>query len=188
VLMNFSTDYVFGGDASEPYAPDQPRRPLNAYGRSKAAGEAALEELPDDRWLNIRTSRIYAAWGSNFVRTMQRLLHERPEVRVVDDQRGRPTSATHLADAALRLLCAGAAGHWHVCDGGECTWFDFAQAIADLTPAPARVVACGSADFPRPARRPSFSVLDLRRTEAHLGPMPHWQENLARTVAAMQPG
>jgi dTDP-4-dehydrorhamnose reductase len=188
ILVSFSTDYVFDGSARTPYAPDHPRRPLNAYGRGKAAGEAVLEALPDSRWLNIRTSWLHAPWGTSFVRTMARLLHERPEVRVVDDQRGRPTSVTHLADATLRLLAMGHAGHWHVCDGGDCTWFDLALAIARLTDAPAAVLPCGTAEFPRPAQRPAFSVLDLSRTEASLGPMPHWSEGLARTIAALRQG
>jgi dTDP-4-dehydrorhamnose reductase len=186
LLVTYSTDYVFPGVATTPYRTDASREPLNAYGRSKARGEEALERS-GARFLNIRTSWLYAPWGKNFVRTMAGLLRTKPSLKVVDDQRGRPTSAEHLAAMTLRLIDVGAeTGHWHVTDGGECTWCEFAREIGRLTGAPGVVEACGSDQFPRPAKRPAYSVLDLSRTEALLGPMPDWRENLASVVGRLE--
>lgn len=182
-LLTFSTDYIFDGHGQRPYTTDQPRAPLNAYGRTKAAGEEILESMPRHQWLNIRTSWLYAPWGKNFVLTMRRLLSERPEVRVVNDQRGRPTSCEHLARMSLTLLDHQARGHWHICDGGECTWYEFTLEIKRLLNARARVMPCTSAEYPRPAARPAYSVLDLEATEAVLGPMRDWQSNLAEVMA-----
>jgi len=183
-LVTFSTDYVFDGAGTVPYPVDAARAPLNAYGRSKAAGEAALERFRHG-WLNIRTSWLYAPWGKNFVLTMQKLLHEKPSIRVVNDQRGRPTSAEHLARTALALLDRGQEGHWHVTDGGECSWFEFAQEVGTLLKAPGKVEPCTSAEFPRPAKRPAYSVLDVSRTEVLLGAMPDWRANLADVVGRL---
>lgn len=176
-LVTYSTDYVFNGEATEPYLIDEPRAPLNAYGRSKAAGEAALV-ASSCRWLNLRTSWLYAPWGNNFVLTIAKLAAEREELKVVADQRGRPTSCEHLAEASLAMLDAGATGHYHVTDGGECTWHEFALAIAARVNPACRVVPCTTADFPRPAKRPAYSVLDLSHTEGLIGQRPHWRENL----------
>jgi dTDP-4-dehydrorhamnose reductase len=184
-LVNYSTDYVFDGRAREPYPPSAPRAPMGVYARSKAAGEEALE-ASGCRYLNVRTSWMYAPWGRNFVRTIAKLARERPSFRVVNDQRGRPTSAEHLARATLALLGAGARGHWHITDGGECTWFEFAREIAVLTGASAAIEPCTTAEFPRPARRPAYSVLDTGETERVLGPMPDWRENLAVMVTRLE--
>jgi dTDP-4-dehydrorhamnose reductase len=185
-LVTFSTDYVFSGESFAPYPSDAPRSPLNAYGRSKAAGEEALECFAGEGWLNIRTSWLYAPWGKNFVRTIHALTREKPVLKVVNDQRGRPTSAEHLARATLDLVEHGAAGHVHVTDGGECTWFDFAREIGRLGGGTARIEACSSAEFPRPAKRPAYSVLDLSETERLIGPMPEWKANLAGVVGRLE--
>jgi len=183
-LITYSTDYVFDGRAAAPYATDHPRAPINAYGRSKARGEELLE-ASGVSWLNIRTSWLYAPWGKNFVLTMKSLLASKPSLKVVNDQRGRPTSAEHLADATLRLIDAGAQrGHWHVTDGGECTWFEFTTEIGRIAGLPARVEPCTSDEFPRPAKRPAYSVLDIAKTEALIGPMPGWRENLSGVLKA----
>lgn len=187
VLVNFGTDYVFSGQASEPYRVDEPLAPLNAYGRSKAAGERALLAGQHGAWLHVRTSWLYAPWGNNFVRTMRRLLHTKPSVQVVHDQRGRPTSAEGLVESTLGLLGRGARGIWHATDGGECTWCEFAQHIAACTHAPGQVRPCTSAEFPRPAKRPAYSVLDIIPTEALLGPRTHWKDALARVVPRLEP-
>ncbi|MEX1362919.1 MAG: sugar nucleotide-binding protein, partial [Nannocystaceae bacterium] len=129
-LVHYSTDYVFSGDATEPYPVDHPRAPLNAYGRSKAVGEERIE-ASGVRHLLLRTSWLYAPWGNNFVRTMARLGRQRDSLSVVDDQRGRPTSAEHLAAASLALLRAQVQGTLHVTDGGECTWFELARAVIE---------------------------------------------------------
>ena len=177
-LIHYSTDYVFDGHAKAPYAVDRARDPVNAYGRSKLAGEDALIASPGAHLL-IRTSWLYAPWGKNFVKTIAKLATERDELRVVDDQRGRPTSAEHLAQLSLALLERGCRGTFHGTDGGECTWFEFATEIARRVSPTCRVVPCSSAEYPRPAERPPYSVLDLTTTEAELGPMPDWRVNLA---------
>lgn len=181
-LVHYSTDYVFAGDATAPYAPHELQRPLSAYGRSKAAGERRLWTAGPSSLL-VRTSWLYAPWGNNFVRTIARLARSRPSLSVVDDQRGRPTSAEHLAAATLRLVVAGTRGIVHVTDGGECTWFGFAQAIAAALAPGCEVQPCTTAEFPRPARRPPYSVLDVTRAEGVLGPMPSWRDNLGDVLA-----
>ncbi len=191
LFVTFGTDYVFAGNALVPYRVDESRAPLNAYGRSKAKGEEALEALARERaearWLHIRTSWLYAPWGKNFVRTMSGLLRSKPAISVVNDQRGRPTSAEQLASATLALVDQGATGHWHATDGGECTWFEFAREIGRLTNAAGVVNPCGSEQFPRPAKRPAYSVLDIARTERAIGAMTTWQESLAKVVSCIEP-
>jgi dTDP-4-dehydrorhamnose reductase len=184
-LLHFSTDYVFDGKASAPYRAEAPVDPLGAYGRTKAAGEQAIH-ASGARHLIVRTSWLYAPWGNNFVRTMARLTRDKSSLKVVDDQRGRPTSAEHLAATALALLDRGATGTFHVTDGGECTWYEFTLAIAKQLGRTCTIAPCTTAEFPRPAPRPAYSVLDLRTTEALLGPMPDWRENLGDVLARLE--
>jgi len=185
-LVHFSTDYVFAGDARAPYLVDAPLQPLGAYGRSKAAGEIVIRGSGAE-FLIVRTSWLYAPWGNNFVRTMARLTRDKSELKVVDDQRGRPTSAQHLAAATLALVDRGTRGTLHVTDGGQCTWYEFTVEIARLLGRGTIIRPCTTAEFPRPAPRPAYSVLDLGPTEAILGPMPDWRVNLAGVVAEMEP-
>lgn len=191
-FVTYSTDYVFDGNADAPYPTDHPREPVNAYGRSKSAGEELLERLGsgDAPWLCIRTSWVYAPWGKNFVRTIAGAARARPELRVVDDQRGRPTSAEGLARSSLALLQADAAGFAHATDGGECSWFEFAsQIVRLLRPADgiAAVHSCGSDEYPRPAPRPVYSVLDISETESMIGPMTPWQDALGDVLRRLDP-
>jgi len=181
-LVHFSTDYVFDGQAREPYPTDGVRRPINAYGRSKAVGEELLE-ASSCRYLLIRTSWVYAPWGKNFVLTMAKLLREKPRVQVVDDQRGRPTSSLWLAEASLRLVEAKASGTFHLTDGGECSWYELARTIGDVLGTTATVDPCSSDEFPRPAPRPAFSTLDLTKSEAILGAFPHFSLAVRETLA-----
>lgn len=182
VLVHYSTDYVFDGEAHSPYPTTAPRRPQTAYGRTKARGEEAIEASGCE-YLIVRTSWLYAPWGKNFVDTMVRFGHERPNLRVVNDQRGRPTSAQYLADRTLALIDHEARGIFHVTDGGECTWFEFARAIVAASGGKAHVEPCTSAEYVRPARRPSYSVLDLSATDALIGPSRTWQDNLNDVLA-----
>lgn len=184
-LVHFSTDYVFAGNAITPYSVEAPLNPLGAYGRTKASGETAIRHSGCAH-LILRTSWLYAPWSNNFVRTMARLTAEKPSLKVVDDQRGRPTSAEHLAGIALTLLDRGMSGTWHVTDGGECTWYEFTVEIARLLGRTCTIFPCTTADFPRPAPRPTYSVLDLSQTEALLGPMPHWKSNLADILRRLE--
>ncbi len=184
-LVHYSTDYVFNGAAERPYGVDAPIDPVNAYGRSKAAGEAAVRAVLPERHLLIRTSWVYAPWGRNFVRTIAGLAAERESLRVVNDQRGRPTSAEELARTSLGLYLAGAAGTWHATDGGECTWHGFASEIVARLGLDCRVEACATAEFPRPARRPAVSTLDVAATERLVGGLTPWQVALGRVLCRL---
>jgi dTDP-4-dehydrorhamnose reductase len=177
LFVHFSTDYVFDGNAKSPYPVTHPQKPQGAYGRSKARGEAAVVASGCEH-LVIRTSWLYAPWGKNFVDTMVKFGREKPVLRVVNDQRGRPTSAQYLAERSLELIEHQARGIFHVTDGGECTWFEFAQRIVAQSGGSARVDPCTSAEYVRAAVRPAYSVLDLSTTEALLGPSRSWQQNL----------
>lgn len=184
-LVHFSTDYVFAGVSDAPYPVDAPIAPLNAYGRSKALGESKIRDARGNH-LILRTSWLYAPWGKNFVRTMAHLSADRDSLRVVSDQRGRPTSVEHLAQATLALLDADARGTLHVTDGGECSWFEFASAVVSELHPSCGVEPCASDEFPRPAPRPSYSVLDLEVTEALIGAMPDWRDNLAHVLPRLE--
>lgn len=185
-LVHVSTDYVFDGKSKTPYRVNDPRRPIGAYGRTKAAGEKVVEASGCD-YIIARTSWLYAPWANNFVRTMAKLTRDRDELKVVDDQRGRPTSAEHLAKSLVALLDAEGQGIFHVTDGGECTWFDFACGIRDAMGHTCTIRPCTTDEFPRPAPRPAYSVLDLSRTEALIGNMPHWRVNLADVLKRLEP-
>ncbi len=175
-----STDYVFDGRGTRPYRIDDPTDPVNAYGRSKLAGERAATQA--ERHLVVRTSWLYGEGGRNFVETMLRLGRERDRVDVVDDQVGRPTWTRTIATAIARLLEADAVGIVHVTDGGEPTsWYGFAREILASVQSADRVHPTSSAAFVRPAPRPAYSVLDLSCTETLLGAeLPRWEVSLAR--------
>ena len=180
-LVQVSTDFVFDGQSGESYRPEDPRNPQSVYGASKAAGEDAAGSDA----IIVRTSWVHAAGGSNFVRTMLRLMRERRELRVVADQIGSPTWATGLAQTLWGLAAKDQPGIYHHRDAGVASWYDFAEAIADeafainlIARAPA-IVPIVTADYPTPARRPSFSVLDVSATRALLGDWHvHWRTNL----------
>lgn len=176
-LVHFSTDYVFDGAAASPYRTDHPYGALGVYGRTKAEGEQAIRASGVDH-LIVRTSWLYAPWAKNFVLTMADLCRSRDSLRVVDDQRGRPTSAQHLAATTLALVERGARDIAHVTDGGECSWFELARHVVSRVRPECRVDPCTTAEFPRPAKRPAYSVLDLSETEGRLGPMPPWQDQV----------
>lgn len=176
-LLHYSTDYVFDGRARTPYPTGHVLDPINAYGRSKAYGERAILDSGCSH-LIVRSSWLYAPWGRNFVRTITERALERSELKVVDDQRGRPSSVEHLAAASLALACAGGRGIFHITDAGECTWYDFAAAIVAHVNPECKVAPCSSSEYPTTAARPRYSVLDLSETEARIGRLNRWQENL----------
>lgn len=188
-FVHVSTDFVFDGTAGTPYAPDAPANPLSAYGRTKLVGE----QLAGANAIIVRTAWVYAPVGNNFVRTMLRLMNERPEVRVVADQIGTPTYAPALAEALWRLIAAQAQGLYHYTDSGVASWYDFAVAIqeegmaAGLLAKAAKVVPINTADFPTPAHRPSYSVLDKSGTFDIIGgPAPHWRDHLREMIAEIK--
>ncbi|MFN3864122.1 MAG: dTDP-4-dehydrorhamnose reductase [Erythrobacter sp.] len=180
-LVHVSTDYVFDGTSSTPYAPDAPRNPQSAYGRTKAEGEDKLRDTD----LLVRTAWVYEAGGANFVRTMIRLMKEREELGVVADQIGSPTWASGLARTIWGLVERRASGTFHHSDAGVASWYDFAVAIAEeahalgLLPRIPVIRPITTADYPTPAKRPAFSLLDCRATRAALGEEAvHWRDNL----------
>lgn len=188
-FIHVSTDFVFDGRQGVPYAPDAPTAPIGAYGRTKLAGEAAAGADA----LIVRTAWVYAPTGGNFVRTMLRLMAERPEVRVVADQVGTPTYAPGLAAALWTLAGQGARGIHHYTDSGAASWYDFAVAIqeealaAGLLDRRVPVLPIATADYPTPARRPFYSVLDKTATFAALGqPAPHWRVQLRAMIEAIR--
>ncbi len=176
-LITYSTDYVFDGDAKSPYPIDAPIAPMNAYGRSKALGESLLRAATENHLL-IRTSWVYAPWGKNFVITMRNLMQSRDTLSVVNDQQGRPTSAQGLAANSLELYLNGACGTWHATDSGACTWHEFAQEIGAIEQSGCTAWPCASSEFPRPAKRPAYSILDIAATVKLIGPIDAWQSQL----------
>jgi dTDP-4-dehydrorhamnose reductase len=185
MLVHYSTDYVFNGHGARPYRIDDPIEPINAYGRSKAAGETLLAKSGCDHLL-IRTSWVYAPWGKNFVRTIARFLKQGQPLRIVNDQQGRPGSAEQLALNSARLIDAGASGPFHLADAGQCTWHAFASEIARLLKPGTPVAPCSSAELSRPAKRPAYSVLDIDPAQRILGPLLPWQDALADVVARLE--
>ncbi|MFH9040184.1 dTDP-4-dehydrorhamnose reductase [Streptomyces sp. NPDC017966] len=192
VLLHVSTDYVFPGDADEPYAEDAPTGPRSAYGRTKLAGEQAVLTTLPDRGFVVRTAWLYGAGGGNFVRTMIKLESVKDTLDVVDDQRGQPTWTVDLADRLVRLGQAALAGTapagvYHGTSAGETTWFGFTREIFRLLGAdPERVRPTTSAAFARPAPRPAYSVLGHSRwQQAGIEPIRDWSEGLSSAMPVL---
>ena len=189
-LIHYSTDYVFDGQGSRPYLETDPTGPISAYGRSKLAGEEAIRASGAEH-LILRTAWVYATRGHNFLRTMLRLGGEREELRVVADQHGSPTPAWLLADAAAQVLRQGLkqSGVRHLVAGGQTSWHGFAEAIFEEAHARGLIARrpwvepIATADYPTPARRPAYSVLDSGRLQAEYGlQVPHWRAALTATL------
>lgn len=197
-LVHYSTDYVFGrrdqAGEPQPYREEDPTAPLNHYGRSKLAGEEAIRSV-GPRHLILRTSWVFASSGKNFLMTIRRLAAEREVLRIVNDQVGSPTWARAIAEATARILEHGwphppalrpeASGLYHLSASGATSWFGFASAIVSAEVAagrmsPTRVVPIPTSEYPLPASRPSYSVLDNGLIEAKLRiELPSWSEQLA---------
>ena len=181
-LVQLSTDYVFDGTATTPYAENSPLGPVSAYGRTKAEGERLAQQLNPGRTHVIRTAWTYGQHGPNFARTMLRLAAERDELTVVSDQVGQPTWTLDLANQIVALLDSGApAGIYHGTNSGEASWYDFARAIFSAAGLDAdRVKPTDSSQFVRPAPRPPYSVLGHSAWKTvGLAPMRNWREALA---------
>ncbi len=190
-LVHYSTDYVFDGQGGTPYREDAPTVPLGVYGTSKRDGEDAVRAA-GGRHLIFRTAWVYAAHGGNFLRTMLRLGAERDQLRVVADQIGTPTPAGLIADVTAQALRhpGGLSGTWHLTASGQTSWHGFAEAIfaeaqaAGVLAKTPVVDAIASSDYPTPARRPAWSVLDNRRLQQDFGiVLPAWQDGLKRVMA-----
>lgn len=198
-LIHISTDYVFDGEKRSPYREEDPLRPINVYGRSKADGEEAVRAMLAPHII-LRTAWLYSAVGANFLKTIVRLASEREELRVVDDQRGSPTRAAELAKALLGLLdriADGASTPWgtyHFAGAGETTWFGFARRIVAELGAfdpgrRARLLPIPTSAYPTAARRPAYSVLDCRRIQERFGiAPPPWEPGVAETLRELFSG
>lgn len=198
-LIHYSTDYVFDGRKTTPYVETDSVAPLNVYGESKLAGERAIAEVGGS-WIVLRTSWVYGARGNNFLRTMLRLARKRDELRVVDDQTGAPTWCRSIAAATAQLLAraggadrisehiAQAAGVYHLSSSGQTSWAGFARAILSRDPRAAeqrctQVVGIPTSEYPTPAARPAWSVLDNSRISARFGlHIPPWESELDRAM------
>jgi dTDP-4-dehydrorhamnose reductase len=180
-ILYVSTDYVFDGQKRSPYLPGDPTGPLSIYGSTKLEGEHAVSEAASGA-LVVRTSWLYGQ-TSGLVPAILRRAEKGERLRVVDDQRGRPTWAPQAASAMLDLLERGARGVWHVAGGGECTWLELAREAVRLRGLSAPIEAISTSEFGAPARRPAYSVLDLSATEALLGRvMTDWRSALAECL------
>ena len=191
LLTQLSTDFVFDGKKRQPYDPEDTPAPLSAYGRSKLLGEQAASQA--SAFLIVRTAWLFGTHGPNFVEAIRNQVRKGTHpLRVVDDQRGRPTYTPHLAEAIIDLSLlarrsAEARGIVHYADEDECSWFDFAREIVALTGVATEIKAVTTAEFPRPATRPAYSVLSTKRYEQLTGATPaSWREGL-REYFAMRP-
>jgi dTDP-4-dehydrorhamnose reductase len=183
-LIYISTDYVFDGRGTRPYVETDPTNPISVYGDSKRAGERRALDCCDNT-LVVRTAWLYGRQGKNFVRTILQLAADRPCLKVVTDQRGCPTFAEDLAGMIGHLVAFPTQGILHVTNEGHCTWHEFASEIVRLSGLRVPVEPITTADMPRPAKRPAYSVLSLDRLH-HLGfNMPSWQDGLQRFVKVL---
>jgi len=185
-LIHFSSDYVFDGEATEPYSEESLRHPINAYGTSKLAGETVLQ-ASGAQYLIVRTQWLFGVHGKSFPRTMWERARAGRATQVVRDQTGRPTYGPDLAAAVWRLIGRGACGVMHVANQGEATWFDLAAHVFGRAGRPDLLTPCAAADYPTRARRPRYSVLDTARAEGVLGgPLPRWEDGVDRFLATLE--
>lgn len=193
-LVHVSTDYVFGGDKGSPYKTTDDYHPQGVYGASKAAGEKSILELCPDNACIIRTSWVYSRHGNNFVKTMLRLMQEKPKLGVIDDQIGSPTSASALASCCIISVLNKVNGIHHFTDAGVASWYDFACAIQEIALSLGMLQKAipinpiPSSDYPTPAKRPSYSVLDkssLMDSFDGLQPQ-HWRVELSKVLEVLR--
>lgn len=193
-MVHYSTDYVFDGEGTAPYREDEPTAPLGVYGTSKRDGEEAVRAA-GGRHLIFRTAWVYAAHGGNFLRTMLRVGAERDALRVVVDQIGTPTSAALIAEVTVKALQhpGGLSGIWHLTASGQTSWHGFAEAIfaealtAGLMAKVPTVEAISSTEYPTPAKRPSWSVLDNHKLQHDFDiVLPPWQDGLRKVIAELR--
>ncbi len=176
-LVYISTDYVFDGEKKTPYRETDPPRPLNIYGKTKLAGEREVQKLPKNQWLIVRTAWLYGE-GKNFVKTILELAAKEKELKIVNDQIGSPTWARDVTRAIELLTDKNAFGIYHVVSKGETSWYDFAKEILTVKKIDIPISPVKTKDFPRPAKRPQYSVLSTEKLEALGFRMPYWRESL----------
>jgi dTDP-4-dehydrorhamnose reductase len=187
-LIHISTDYVFDGNSSIPLKEDDPTGPINVYGASKLLGEQlALQN--NQETIVIRTSWVYSVFGNNFVKTMIRLMREKESINVINDQLGSPTHAADLAALILRITGSGKfiPGVYHYSNEGKISWWDFAVAIKELTGSHCQVNPIPASQYPTPARRPHYSLLDKSKIKNTWSiEIPDWKESLAVCLRNME--
>lgn len=184
-LVYVSTNYVFNGQGQHPYHEDENTDPINVYGQSKLAGELAVKQYCS-RFFVVRTSWVYGLHGNNFVKTMLKLSEEYPKLAVVSDQIGCPTYTQDLAAVIAELVQTEKYGTYHVSNSGHCSWHEFAEAIFEFTDRAVSVTPIPTSEFPRPAKRPAYSVFAHQAlAENGFRPMRHWKEALAEFCAVI---
>ena len=183
-FIHISTDYVFDGKGTSPYKENDHTNPVNFYGQTKLNGEInAMKE--NEESIIIRTAWVYSSFGNNFVKTMMRLMNERESIGVVNDQYGCPTYAADLADAIMQIIASNkfVAGIYHYSNKGKISWFDFAKEIAEQLNSKCVVNGITSAQFPTPAARPSYSVLDTTKISSTFNiAIPEWKDSLKKCL------
>lgn len=184
-LVHFSTDYIFNGSKKVPYLEDDPAGPVSIYGASKWEGEIQVRKHLQ-RHLIIRTQWLYGAGGSHFVQTILNLARLRDQLKVVDDQVGSPTWTWDLAEGTLHLIEREAEGTYHLVNDGACSWHRFACQIVEAAGLATQIVPCTTEEFPRPARRPAYSVLSTEKAQAVLGrTLPPWEKALQQFMSSL---
>ena len=188
-LIHISTDYVFQGERCTPCTEDWETQPNGVYGKTKLAGEHAIERT-GCKHIIIRTAWLYSQWGKNFVKTMRHLTAENPELKVVFDQVGTPTFAGDLADVIARIIEKNLlhnTGTYHFSNEGAVSWFDFAHEICELSGNTCDIKPCHSDEFPSKVRRPHFSVLDKTKIKSVFGiSIPYWKDSLKLCLAQLE--
>lgn len=186
-FIHVSTDYVFNGMSEVPFTEDDPTQPINVYGKSKLEGERlAMENNPET--VIIRTAWVYSQYGKNFLKTMLRLFAEKDEISVVNDQHGTPTNASDIAKAIVKIIQSKkkTPGIYHFTNGGETTWYGFAQAIKNLTGSGIKINPIPSSAYPTPAERPKYSVLNSSKIQQAYGvEVPSWENALLQVLSIM---
>ena len=178
-FIHVSTDYVFNGDATYPYTENFPTDPINVYGASKLEGEKQAIQLNPD-CIILRTSWVYSSFGRNFVKTMMRLMNEKNEVKVINDQLGSPTYAADLAEIILEIIPDWKPGIYNYSNEGIISWFDFALAIKEIINSPCEIKPILTVEYPTAAKRPAYSVLDKSKIQETFGVhLNDWKKSLA---------
>lgn len=188
-FIHFSTDYVFNGRSTEPYKETDPTDPVNAYGASKWLGE--IETIKNNPGaIVIRTSWVYSSFGKNFVKTMLRLMNEKQQLSVVNDQLGSPTYANDLAKVVMHIIeknNPSSAGIYNYCNSGIISWYEFALAIKEISKATCIVNPVPSSEYPTPAKRPQYSVLDTSKFLKTFNiEIPDWRDSLEKCIAILR--
>jgi dTDP-4-dehydrorhamnose reductase len=187
-FIHISTDYVFDGTSSSPYAEESKTNPVSVYGKSKLEGEQKAVKANADSVI-IRTAWVYSQFGKNFVKTMLRLMKDKPEIGVVSDQVGSPTYAADIAEGIMRIISSGDwhPGIYHFSNQGIISWFDFATAIKELIGSNCKVNPITTAQYPTPAKRPAYSVMDCHKISTTFNiPLTGWKQSLQTCLQRIQ--